>query len=62
MFSDISRFLFRGVISGNINPPKGATGDETRVFGNPDFCKKSRFENGLVDLFFGDLLLPVGNR
>ena len=31
---------------------RGATGDETRVFGNPDFCQKSRFENGLVDLFW----------
>ena len=25
--------------------------DESRVFGNPDFCQKSRFENGLVVFF-----------
>ena len=30
-------------------PPRGAAGDKSRVFGNPDFCKKSRFENSLVD-------------
>ena len=42
MFLTFPRFLFLGVISGNVNPP-GDTGDKSRVFGNPDFCKKSRF-------------------
>ena len=44
--------FFVGVISGNINPP-GGTGDKSRVFGNPGFGKKSRFENSSVDHFLG---------
>jgi len=43
MFSDISRF-FLGVISGNINP-RGATGDKSRVLGNP---KPGKFEKSAL--------------
>jgi len=32
-----------GVISGNINP-RGAAGDKSQVFGNPDFTKKLSLE------------------
>ena len=50
-FIHILGILFRGVNFWKYKTPRGAAGDETRVFGNPDFGKKSRFENGLVDLF-----------
>ena len=43
----LSGNIFCGVNSGNINPP-GAAGDKSRVFGNPDFGQKSRFENKLA--------------
>ena len=36
--------------SGNINP-LGAAGDETLVFGNLNFTRKSGFEKHLVDRF-----------
>ena len=46
------------VISGNINPP-GAAGYKSRVFGNPDFFDKSRFEHGFVVVFLRFLKFVV---
>jgi len=40
-------------IHGVGNPWKSM--NKSRIFGNPDFGKKSRFENKLVGLFFGFL-------
>ena len=47
--------IFLGVIFWKYKPPRGAAGDETLVFGNPNFTKKSGLGKYLVD-FFNDLL------
>ena len=38
-----------GVIFWKYKPPGGAAGDETLVFGKPNFTKESGFEKYLVD-------------
>ena len=50
-FSSFWENMFSGVIFWKYKPPRGAAGDETLVFGNPDFTKKSGFEKYLVDWF-----------
>jgi len=42
-------------------PPWGATGDKSRIFGNPDFCKKSSLKTVWL-IFVMLFLLSVGNR
>ena len=57
------RIFFVWVFFWKYNPPGGAAGDETLVFGNPNFTKKSGFEKYLVD-FPNDLLkinLEIGS-
>ena len=51
MFSGIFRKYFFLGHFWKYKPPRGATGDETLVFGNPKFTQKSGFGKCLVDSF-----------
>ena len=51
VFAISQKFLsFVGGHFWKYKPPRGAAGDKSRVFGNPNSIKKAMFENSLVDV------------